>query len=294
MCIALLVKPEANVTDEVLKTCYTNNSDGCGFAYIKDGQKIDIKKTMYFNEFLWLYKEAKAKSPTSPFLVHFRIATHGTVDEFNCHPFFIDERTAFIHNGIIHEVRKDQKMSDTQVFNEDILKRLPEGWAFNIAMKPLIEKFIGFSKLAVLSVDGSWDIYNESKGEWKDNVWFSNGTYKPSGWRKPSTTYYPATIPAVKGKIFEDDVSVADHSLMLDINVDWEQCNNCGDWHPIKEMRAYNSYNKTDLYCADCEETLLVTEFLDVRDSSLISVYIKDHNQRVAASSDSFMNGGLC
>lgn len=181
MCIAILAPAGIIVSDDKLRNSYENNSDGMGFAYIStdyvEVKRLKIVKTMDYDTFLRKYKRAVLNNPESPFLIHFRIATHGTVDKFNCHPFKINKRMAFIHNGVISGIGVDKVKSDTQVFNDNFLKTLPKGWETNKACKILIEKFIFNSKIVTLNIDGTTEIYNESSGHWKDGCWFSNNSY---------------------------------------------------------------------------------------------------------------------
>lgn len=317
MCIALFVKPGAEISDEVLKTCYINNDDGCGFAYVSRENKVVVNKTMNFDTFLADFREAQAESTHSPFLVHFRIATHGTVDEFNCHPFFVDEDTAFIHNGVIHGIPTDHLKSDTQMFNELILQGLPEGWEFNLSIKPLIEDFIGYSKLVVLKSDCTWNIFNEKKGEWntEKDIWYSNTSYKPrvrygtSKWnttgnkwdkkksnavttvtgRSPQPTV-PATQPAItaSNSAFNNlgDVEDALSAWLVDLN-DKMECNNCCNYHTISEMSAYSGPIGNELYCNECEEAVLMTSFVDPKDEISIEEYIEEYNDLIRSNSTS-------
>jgi predicted glutamine amidotransferase len=292
MCIALLVKPEAEITDATLTTCHKNNSDGSGFAYIKDGV-MTVFKTMEFDEFLSAFKVARGENPESPFIVHFRIRTHGTTDTFNCHPFFIDDKTTFIHNGIINKVSHDLKKSDTQMFNEEILQGLPEGWQFNMSIKPLIEDFIGFSKLVVLNSEGEWEIFNEKKGEWneEETVWFSNSSYKP---RKTYnyTNYYSkkkdnTTVPAKKSTTPSDLPYQTGYNTTsldawkIDIKTSTVPCDNCIDYNLIADMTAYDGLEGTKLYCKDCEGDLIDAEFIDPADKVSIHDYVTQYNRKL-------------
>ena len=64
-------------------------------------------------------------SKTTPFIVHFRIGTHGTSNGiYNVHPFYVDKNLVFAHNGMIHKVDDCKKRSDTRVFNDTFLKPL--------------------------------------------------------------------------------------------------------------------------------------------------------------------------
>lgn len=190
MCIAIAAAAGLVLDKETLENCFDNNNDGCGMAYIKD-DAIQIFKSMYFEPFYEEYLRVTEENPTSPFLIHFRIKTHGLKDIDNCHPFMVDDNITFIHNGIIRNAPDcpEKKRSDTQMFNEHILKGLPDGWNYNEAIKNLITEYIGFgSKLAILDKrTKEIVIINESKGIWEDGVWFSNTSYKT---RAVSYSYY--------------------------------------------------------------------------------------------------------
>ena len=69
--------------------------------------------------------------------------------------------------------------SDTYLFNEIILKKLPKRWETNPAITMLIEDMIGFSKVCVLHATKGIIIYNEKKGVWDEGIWYSNTSYKP-------------------------------------------------------------------------------------------------------------------
>jgi glutamine amidotransferase len=190
MCIAIYKPEEKRISEETLKECFKNNSDGCGFAYISESytghRKIKIKKSMTFEGFLKQYRRAIKVQPDSPFLIHFRIKTHGEISTYNCHPFRIDNEHVFIHNGILKDVTPKGKDSDTQAFNKEVLQGLPKGWMRSEAISKLIESFISTNKIVVMNIDGDVRFYNEAAGNWKDGVWYSNTSYKP----RRSYSYY--------------------------------------------------------------------------------------------------------
>ena len=188
MCLLILQEKESKIKDNLLKNAYSGNPDGVGYCYVDNG-KLTTKKYRKYDKFLSNWKsDVKEFGSISPFLLHFRLATHG-LDEgtFNVHPFTVRKGLAFAHNGIINEVEDDKKLSDTQVFNRDILKSLKKTFLQDDVLIKLIEGFIGSSKLVFLDNDKSYKIVNESLGHWKDGVWFSNTSYK----YKAYTTYKP-------------------------------------------------------------------------------------------------------
>ena len=84
MCIAIYKPSDKELTKETLETCFNANPDGAGFAYINTDyvghKKIKIKKTLDFEDFYQKYERALSLAPESPFLIHFRIKTHGDRD----------------------------------------------------------------------------------------------------------------------------------------------------------------------------------------------------------------------
>ena len=181
MCIAILQKSGAKtLTEDVIQNCYNNNDDGSGIAYVDEKNNIQVKKYRELDTFVDQYTQLHKKyGNTTPFMVHSRIGTHGTNDgTTNVHPFWVNSDMVFCHNGIISNVKDDKKLSDTQVFNRDILQQLPNLWVKNPATIGMMSKFIGNSKLIFLSSDRTFKIVNKQMGHWVDKTWFSNSSYK--------------------------------------------------------------------------------------------------------------------
>ncbi len=188
MCIAIY-KPENILIDkETLERCYNANSDGAGYMFHKNS-KLYIKKGFFsFDDFWKSYRRDKKKET----VIHFRIKTHGTISESNCHPYKVSEDLGFVHNGIISGYT-DPLKSDTLLFNEDIIQPFVAKWGklgiFEDPVKKLIENRIGFSKLIFMTNSGDVEIFNEDKGIWDNDVWYSNSSYKkPAPYVPPAPT----------------------------------------------------------------------------------------------------------
>lgn len=194
MCIIAYKPQGATLTKNVLHTCYKNNGDGCGIAYPDDtGESIVVQRGFISFRNLWqIYREIPKEKPV---LLHFRIGTSGEVDEKNCHPFLINKRHALVHNGNIESKleKKDSALSDTNVFVDKILRPIfnkykdkKEKWWAGFCFKWMMENSIeSKNKMVILDADGHATIYNEQAGEWENEVWFSNKTYKED--RKTAT-----------------------------------------------------------------------------------------------------------
>ena len=189
MCLLITQTNNTAISKEKLRNADENNPHGIGFTY-SNGNKLIIEKFRNFSKFYSRYiKALKTHGKKSDFLIHFRYSTHGTSDGvFNVHPFKVNNRLVFAHNGVI-SVKDDVKRSDTRVFNDTILKQLPKNFLSNKATRELLGNFVSGSKLAFLDIDGNSTIINESAGHWDKGGWYSNDTYDYCGYAYTPTTY---------------------------------------------------------------------------------------------------------
>jgi hypothetical protein len=174
---------------DTLRQCWDRNKDGAGVMFAHGGELRVVKGMMKWRAFKKFWRSLGPLRVEAPVVLHFRIATHGTILPKNCHPFFIRDNLAFAHNGVIRKVsiKKDWDISDTEMFSLAYLKPfdavvnggltielLDQPWVHN-----LISEYIGYSKLVFLDNEGNHTIINESAGTWDDGVWYSNPGYKP-------------------------------------------------------------------------------------------------------------------
>lgn len=180
MCIAILNTKGTTLKKEILRNCWENNGDGAGILYINNDRKLSVFKEMSsFDNFYNNYSEIKSKYGKRNIVLHFRISTHGKVNETNCHPFLVDDSIGFVHNGMIYDVPTSTEFSDTYMFNQTILKNLREGFEYNETILDMLDSFIGSgSKLVFLNDNDDWFIVNEKAGHWHLGCWFSNTSYK--------------------------------------------------------------------------------------------------------------------
>ena len=223
MCLAIYKPARAVIPVHHLENGYEGNPMGCGFCW-PDGGKVKIVKGMYsFKEFLALYKDIEARG--TPMLIHFRMATHGGKNEFNCHPFSMaNEKFALIHNGVIPiATSKDssgREMSDTHTFAALVMEPMlhaginPKKPAFRF----LVEQTVGNgNKICVMNAEGEVMIYNMSQGDFEDavdkdghelkingnvvKIWYSNCCYKyshrTSRWSDDGDDYWNTRAPNV-------------------------------------------------------------------------------------------------
>ena len=199
MCIGIYsLKGNEIPNDDILKTCFRNNSDGAGFCFNTDSNQVQIVKGfMDFESFITALHEYDEKYcfKNRGVLLHFRITTHGGTNQNNCHPFPISnnpkhlKKTKFVsnyacvHNGIIN-LTADRKsdLSDTMLFVKDYLSKISSnsGWFYNKKNIELIEMLID-SKMAILNGKGEI-IATDGFHQGEDGNYYSNYSYK--------TTYY--------------------------------------------------------------------------------------------------------
>jgi predicted glutamine amidotransferase len=104
-----------------LRQCFNTNDDGAGFCYNNGDGSIILKKGFFSFKKLW---RAVREIPTaSELIIHCRIATHGTINASNCHPFTTAQGFAIAHNGIINGYG-DKTKSDTMDFIESIINNI--------------------------------------------------------------------------------------------------------------------------------------------------------------------------
>lgn len=177
MCLLIGKKAEGIVHKEELLEASHNNPNGMGVTYAKNGVLVTYKTMKNFKEF-WKKIE---DNMDCPMIIHFRFATQGTTNTFNLHPFNVREDLVFAHNGVIDIDTTDikEKRSDTQIYNDYVLKLLPHGFENQEGILNLIGRDIGgYNKLTFMDNLGKLSFVNEKAGHWRDGVWYSNGSYR--------------------------------------------------------------------------------------------------------------------
>lgn len=197
MCI-IVYKPSnvAFPSWATLQTCFENNPDGAGFMYAIGGMVYGFKGFMKWQDFKQALKAHKRDGV--PFVIHFRITTHGGTSKEMCHPFPLSDyaedmkltawraRVGIAHNGVIPMCNGGGGYSDTAEFISTYGTALidSETW-YNDARKiDLLEECIA-SKMCVLSGNGHAQLVGDF--EKADGVYYSNSSYKTA--RRKSYTW---------------------------------------------------------------------------------------------------------
>lgn len=204
MCIISISAIGCDIPDEATRaTMWHNNPDGAGFMYAMHNKVHIHKGFMTLKALETALAELPFNPKDVPFMLHFRIGTHGGNIPENTHPFPITRKVkdmqaleytcneAFMHNGIIHSVEMSkQNISDTMEYDRQILeplRRLDKEFYKNPALQILIAESINGSRMVFLN--GKGDI--ERIGEWviDEGIVYSNSTYKDYKVKKTSSKY---------------------------------------------------------------------------------------------------------
>lgn len=183
MCIIAAIPQGKTISKDVLKRCWHNNPHGGGFMYSNGKSVLTFKEMISFKKYWNNFTNLRLQYPNSHFVCHFRISTHGKINTANCHPFLVNKKLGFCHNGVISNAPNDINFSDTVMFNKTILEKLPSDFLEDEAIKKLIKVYIGSgSKLSFLTYDNKLHFINEEAGVWDNGIWFSNRGYQSSGY----------------------------------------------------------------------------------------------------------------
>ena len=245
MCIAIAKPKNIEIPSEnVLYQCWMNNPDGAGFSFAYEGKVFIKKGFMTWDSFLnsFNFWNQKLNFKKLGLLIHFRIATHGSVDKSMTHPFPIDSDEgalskpeyvtdyAVVHNGIITltscKASRSHGLSDTAIFIKDYLSLISKNkdWFNNKSNIELIEKLID-SKMAILDSNGNIKMTNGFVE--KDGIYYSNRTFEDNYYRfgllnfplktsstlnnkKKNNSKYKPLMKITPGSIIEYDGGIID------------------------------------------------------------------------------------
>lgn len=183
MCI-LIAKPAGveKPSKEIMKNCWDNNPDGAGIAW-SDGRKLFLRKGMMkWSDFEKTYDELELKN--APAIIHFRIATHGTVKPENTHPFNVNESVIAAHNGVL-TVKNEGDWTDSETFFKRICAPILKSYSIESKEFQLcVQALIGTSKLAFITERGKIITYGHFNEH--EKVLYSNLSYEK---KKPYYDY---------------------------------------------------------------------------------------------------------
>ena len=183
MCI-LIAKPKSvqMPSEKTMKNCWESNPDGAGIAW-SDGRKLFLRKGfMKWDDFIKEYRTLNLNDFDA--IIHFRIATHGTVKPSNTHPFNVSDRIVAGHNGIL-PITPEGDWTDSETFFKRIASPILETYSLDsLVFEQAVNAVIGTSKLAFLTDSSKLKTFGKFIIE--DGVMYSNTTFMDYGksWKK--------------------------------------------------------------------------------------------------------------
>lgn len=218
MCVIMCFE-DTYPKKDILEQAENMNKDGGGMAWIENGKVCWVKgKTLNAKQIMYMIKDRKIKLPI---VIHFRIATHGSVGDELCHPFALNSKNSedieiagvsetgvLFHNGVWSDY--DETALKTLISRN---VQLPKGeWSDSRIMAWLVEH-LGIDylrlidqKVTVLTPEG---IKKYGKGWCEvDKITCSNNSFKQTF---KSTTFKGKVKDKVKmslddyHRIYEED-----------------------------------------------------------------------------------------
>lgn len=149
MCILILKPKGVNLPDyATLCRCAKRNPHGFGFAV----QGSKPFKTLDFNKFIDALYSA---DENLPMMIHFRLATHGSIKPSNCHPFRDDTNgLTFAHNGVMNIHTLADKTDSETAFK---LLFSPSADRYGLTsqkFRATVETIRGDSRFGIMADDG--------------------------------------------------------------------------------------------------------------------------------------------
>ncbi len=175
MCLIVFSPHGELVSRDVFDCARTENPDGIGVMSCLGAEKFVGKRAA---RRAWRYITRELYG--IPHAVHFRYATHGSINRALCHPFESKSGALVMHNGVIHKTAKYATLncSDTSLFVQWYMEHVPDPveQKEHERFKRRLEKDLSYGNKMVIyhPFSDSWTIANEDEGYWKEGLWYSN------------------------------------------------------------------------------------------------------------------------
>ena len=183
MCVIIRKPKGTDISLENLKRCWTANPHGAGLMFATNGFVKVIKGLMTLDSFLQAYQQNYLVEKEA--IIHFRLASAGEISPDLTHPFWVfkDGETegdiAFVHNGHLSDYDTGGiSQSDTTVFRDEILSKLPHNFLHNEAIMELLRNYIYGSVLVFMDnlgmINTVGNFGDAGCGFSMNGIWYSN------------------------------------------------------------------------------------------------------------------------
>lgn len=149
---------------EIIKAMHRANPHGMGMCTPTMSYKgMSIKA---------LLRKLESRTKNEPCLLHFRLATHGSIRRANCHPFH-DRATDtwFMHNGILDITPRGDMTDSETAFREILLPTIEEHGLDSDLTRYTIKQVMGFSRFAFMQ---GYNVRLFGDYTMRHGCWFSN------------------------------------------------------------------------------------------------------------------------
>jgi predicted glutamine amidotransferase len=142
MCVIIVKKQGSNLPARSILECAARyNPHGFGFC-----TKDRMYKTLDFNHFM---KEVEKVGKSENCIIHFRLATTGSIKPANAHPFR-QGNVFFAHNGVLHiETQNDRTDSET-FFEQTLYPAICRYGIHSKEVSNIMQKVSSCSRFAVM------------------------------------------------------------------------------------------------------------------------------------------------
>jgi predicted glutamine amidotransferase len=200
MCIIFHNPDGRKLNKSHLATAYENNPHGHGFMWVEGGHLNIVKGIAKdFSEIWYIANQLSGFAYT----LHLRWRTMGAMTVEQCHPFQILDKDndgldfGMVHNGTLFGMPKHQEKSDTQLFSEDLRKKILEkdpGFRLKFISK-IGEKIGQHNKMVFMTSDNRTFFVNKNLGKMYNGIWYSNTYSLEKNYRnKPSISKIESKI----------------------------------------------------------------------------------------------------
>ena len=172
MCVIVYIPKNQTLDDEIIRACHRANPDGMGMcspSVSYRGMSIDT-----------LLRSVHERPTDEPCLLHFRLATHGSIKRGNCHPFLDNStNTWFMHNGILNIDPKGDMTDSETAFREILAPEIQTHGLRSDGLRYAVKQIIGSSRFAFMQGDDVmlWGKYEKWMGCWFSNLRFTYRLY---------------------------------------------------------------------------------------------------------------------
>ena len=224
----------------ILQDAAAMNRDGFGIQAWEGGKLVTNWKHATDQAKILEVAYANLDQVDLEVVAHWRLATHGEIIEANCHPFPINSKLSFFHNGVLSgfgSAIKGAEKSDTLDFVESVLRPQFGRWRSKPSdwHSKLLAKLAQGQRFAVTNHRGEvWRFgsWVEQDGVWYSNDWLLGDTYGyVKDWQRWDWRY-----GSWRDELDYLDAAAADYDEDLEDELEWDS--ELHEYVPVKSVRC--------------------------------------------------------